>query len=146
MRVIYLASPYTHEDKEVRQYRFEEMCRVHADLLHLHGKTCAFIGPIAMTHSIAEYAKLPTIWDFWKVHDEAILSKCDELWVIMMDGWTESVGVTAEIAYAYAHNIPVIYVRNETKPIRFVGREKFDSSLEKVQTKHAKNIQALGDE
>lgn len=113
MRVIYLASPYSHPDKEVRQQRFEEACRVQAELLHLHGNTCAFIGPIAMTHSIAMLSELPTDWQFWKRHDETLLSRCDELWVIMMEGWHSSVGVAAEIKFAYDNNIPVVYVREE---------------------------------
>lgn len=112
LKVVYLASPYSHPDKDVMQRRFEEVCVVHAELLEKIGDCYAFIGPIAASHSIAQLADLPTNWEFWKAQDEALLSKCDELWVLELDGWDKSIGIKAEVDYAYYDlKIPIRYVQ-----------------------------------
>lgn len=111
LQVVYLASPYSHEDSVVRQHRFEEVCKLHAELLRQYGETTTFIGPIAMSHPVSTLGGLSdTSWNFWAEHDKALINKCDELWVIKMDGWERSTGVSAEIAYARELLIPISYV------------------------------------
>lgn len=43
-------------------------------------------------------------WNTW------FISRCEELWVLMLDGWKESTGVTAETAIARALGKPTYYV------------------------------------
>jgi hypothetical protein len=54
--------------------------------------------------------ELPKGWDFWREYDLWFIRQCDRLTVVMIDGWRESVGVTAEIAEAERLGIPVGYM------------------------------------
>ncbi len=104
--MIYLASPYTHPDGDVRQARFDAVCRAAAELMR-QGKTV--FCPVAHSHAIARYG-LPLDWRYWGRHDRRYLEVCDEVVVLTLDGWQESVGVQAEIAIA----------RELGKPVRFL--------------------------
>jgi hypothetical protein len=104
--MIYLASPYSHPDTDVRQQRFEAACRAAAELIR-HGKTV--FSPIAHSHAICRYG-LPLDWRFWQRHDRRYLEVCDEVVVLLLDGWQESVGVKAEIAIARELGKPVSFI------------------------------------
>lgn len=106
--LIYLATPYNHRSANVRRERYEAACKTAGLLL---SKGVFVYSPIAHTHSIANIVDLPASWEFWKEYDEIMLSRCNELWVIMMDGWLSSVGIAAEIAIARKLNKPIRYWR-----------------------------------
>ena len=105
--MIYLASPFTHPDAGVRQQRFESACRAAAALIR-QGKTV--FAPIAHSYGICAYG-LPGDWQFWRRHDRRYLDVCDEVVVLMLDGWRESVGVQAEIAIARECGKPITFLR-----------------------------------
>ena len=54
---------------------------------------------------------MPLDWAFWQRHDRRYLEACDEVVVLMLDGWRESVGVQAEIAIARELGKPVTFLR-----------------------------------
>ena len=103
--MIYLASPYMHSNPAVRQQRFEVACRAAAELIR-QGKTV--FSPIAHSHSICQLG-LPLDWAFWERHDMAFLEMCDEVVVLKVDGWQESVGVRAEIEAARRMEKPISF-------------------------------------
>jgi nucleoside 2-deoxyribosyltransferase len=105
--MIYLASPYTHVDPAIRQQRFEAACRAAAALI-CRGQTV--FSPIAHSHAICAFG-VPLDWRFWERLDRRYLEACDEMVVLMLDGWRESVGVKAEIAIARELGKPVTYLR-----------------------------------
>jgi hypothetical protein len=76
-------------------------------------------SPIAHSHSIAKYG-LPVDWSFWEAQDRRLLQACDEVWVLMLDGWCESVGVQAEIRIAQTLGKPVRFV-SEAECLRVEG-------------------------
>lgn len=104
--MIYLASPYTHSNVHVREWRFREACRAAAALLRA-GVTV--FSPIAHSHPIAHFG-MPTSWEFWSQVDREYLSRCDVLAVLTLPGWRESVGVQAEIRLARELGLPVVFV------------------------------------
>jgi nucleoside 2-deoxyribosyltransferase len=104
--MIYLASPYSHRDVHVREWRFQQACRAAAALLRA-GLTV--FSPIAHSHPIAQHG-MPMSWEFWSRMDREYLSRCDVLAVLTLPGWRESVGVQAEIALAQELGLPVVYV------------------------------------
>lgn len=106
-KLIYLASPYSHEDKAVEAARFESVCKVAAALMR-EGQMV--FSPIAHTHPIALAGDLPRGFDYYAAYDELMISRCDELYVLMLDGWRESVGVTAEVEIARRLGKRVRYV------------------------------------
>lgn len=108
MKMIYLASPYSHKDPDIMEKRFEDVCKAQGELIKKFGKDHVFIGPIAMSHSIAQYSELNTTWEFWQHQDEELIKRCDEVWLIKLDGWQQSKGVRAEIDLACKLKKPII--------------------------------------
>ena len=104
--MIYLASPYTHPDPVVREQRFKAVCRMAAELMR---RGVILYSPIAHSHPISEFG-LPTEWEYWETADREHLNHCDELVVLMLEGWRESRGVQAEIRIAQELDKPVRYL------------------------------------
>lgn len=103
--MIYLASPYSHPDPDVREQRFEAACAAAAALLRAGHRV---YSPIAHSHPLTRYG-LPGDWAFWERHDRWYLERCDEVVVLMLEGWDSSEGVQAEIDYATRLGKPVWY-------------------------------------
>jgi len=126
--MIYLASPYSHPDLAVRQQRFDAACRAAAALL-LAGH--AVYSPIVYGHPLVQHG-LPVDWSFWQRWGRELLTRCDEVIVLQLDGWIDSVGVQAEIALA----------RTLGKPLQFVEPSLVDgwrtSTLASVATEVAR--------
>jgi nucleoside 2-deoxyribosyltransferase len=104
--MIYLASPYSHPDPSVREQRFRAACRATAALLRA-GEVV--FSPIVHSHALVEF-ELPTAWSYWERFDRTYLERCDEVVVLMLDGWEDSVGVREEIGIARALGKPVRYL------------------------------------
>lgn len=106
-KLIYLCSPYTHKSKEVENYREEVVTAIAAALTEQYGYSMFL--PITQSAAMARYnPSLDGKYDTWQDIDEFTISeKADEVWVVLIDGWRESKGVTAEIECAQRHGIPV---------------------------------------
>ena len=119
--MIYLASPYSHPDPAVREQRFRAACRATADLLRA-GEVV--FSPIVHSHPLVAF-DMPTAWAFWERIDRAHLERCDEVGVLMLDGWAHSVGVREELRLA----------RELGKPVRFLDADATGSpTLARVAT------------
>jgi nucleoside 2-deoxyribosyltransferase len=105
--VIYLASPYSHPDPAVRQERFHAACRATAALIRAGN---AVFAPVVHSHPLVEHG-LPTGWEYWERIDREFIARCDEVVVLMLEGWERSVGTGAETLIA----------RELGKPVRFVS-------------------------
>jgi hypothetical protein len=108
--VIYLASPYSHPDPNVRAQRFETACQAAAMLIA--GGEFVFC-PVAHAHPIAAHGQLPTTWQYWDRLDRRLLAGCYEVYVLTLDGWRESEGVQAELAHAEKLGMPIRYLSPE---------------------------------
>jgi hypothetical protein len=85
--------------------RVREACRATAALICAgHVVFC----PIVHFHPLVEYG-LPTEWSAWERIDREFLRRCEEVVVLMLDGWEESAGVTAEISAAEELGLGVRY-------------------------------------
>jgi nucleoside 2-deoxyribosyltransferase len=104
--MVYLASPYSHPDPAVREQRFQAVCRAVAALLRAGH---VVFSPIVHCHALVPHG-LPTDWAFWQRVDREHLERCDEVVVLMLDGWEVSEGVQAEIGVARALGKPVRYL------------------------------------
>jgi hypothetical protein len=78
-------------------------------------------SPITHSHTIAQVEELPTTWDFWKDHDEKFLTCCGLMFVLCIEGWDTSVGVTAEIVMARDMGIPIKYINEYCKEVAWEG-------------------------
>lgn len=106
-QLTYLAGPYSHADKDMEVFRFEILNQVAAKLMR-QGKMV--FSPISHSHPIALSSKLPTDWKFWKQFATSYLMCSKELYVTMLPGWKESVGVTAEIEFARNAKMRIYYI------------------------------------
>ena len=105
--LIYLASPLTHDDEHV------VTDRIHAtkwNTRRLLGDGHNVISPVV--YGVA-FEDLEPTWDYWRIFDLTLLEKCDELWVLTLDGWRESVGVKAEIDFAVEHGMTIRFIEPE---------------------------------
>jgi len=109
--MIYLASPYSHPDSDVHEHRYREACYTTASLLRVGH---VVYSPIIHSHPLVEHG-LPTDWTFWQQTDRELLRRCDEVIVLTLVGWRESIGVAAEIALARDLGKPVRYLAADTR-------------------------------
>ena len=107
MNLYYLATPYTHEEEEVRAMRYRMAVAMAGFLLK---KGVYVYSPIAHSHPIAVRCDLPKGWEFWQKYDECMIDRCDGLLVLKADGWVESRGVQEEIRLAMASGLPVYMI------------------------------------
>lgn len=102
--IIYLASPYSHPDPAVVEARVAAVTRLTAQLT----LACYTVfSPIVHSHPLTQFAALPCDWAYWQRHDEYFVRASSELWVALISGWQESVGVRAEIELARRYWLPV---------------------------------------
>ena len=110
--MIYLASPYSDSEVAVREQRFEAACAATAALIHAGHQV---YSPIVHGHPLTHH-RIPGDWTFWEPHARWHLERCDELVVLILDGWEQSKGVQAEIDRAKKLGKPVRYlVASETQ-------------------------------
>ena len=102
---IYLASPYTSPEAITRYSRYLFACDAAARLMR---EGNIVFSPIAHSHPLARY-NLPVEFEFWREWCLSFLSSwATSLYVLTLDGWRDSKGVTCEIAEAKRLVLPVI--------------------------------------
>lgn len=104
----YLAVPYTHENPQIREWRFNKANEAAAYLMK---KGLLVFSPISHSHPIAVTSGLPTDWEYWKKFCNAYLSHCNKIIILMLEGWEESVGVQNEIKIAEEYGIEIEYLK-----------------------------------
>jgi hypothetical protein len=115
--ILYVASPYSHPDPKVQHGRFVDVCRATA---HLINQGWLAYSPISQTVPVAEYgAPGKTTWADWESYDRRFLKRCMGLAVLKLDGWRESVGVQAEIAYAKELGLLLYSIDPQTFEVSF---------------------------
>lgn len=102
--MIYLASPYTHELREVEEQRYSLACRAAGYLIR---QGLPIFSPICHSHPIALRTDLPTDHKFWMDLDYAFLRHCTDLYVLRLSGWDRSKGVAWEMTAAEGLGIPM---------------------------------------
>lgn len=102
--LIYLASPFTSDNPDVRRLRYE-WAREATVAIFKSGRPV--FSPIVYSYALAESCGLPVPFDFWREFDEAMIARCSFLWVLTLPGWEVSKGVQAEIDIAAKHDKPM---------------------------------------
>jgi len=105
---IYLAVPYSHQDPTIRARRFLYATQA-ANCLMRRG--LLIYSPITHGHTIGLWGGLPGGFEFWDSHCLSFLRHwAQELYVLTLPGWQESIGVAAEMAEADNLGLPVLCV------------------------------------
>ena len=107
MTKIYLACPYQHDEPHIVNRRARRATEIAARILRNVPNTIVF-SPISHSHEMGKLMP-DTRFDhrFWLAQDETFLEWADEVWVVDVAGWMDSVGVSWEIDYARNHNMPI---------------------------------------
>lgn len=97
--MIYLASPYTHEEPSKRQERYLAVAQATVRLTRagLH-----VFSPIVHGHALSTVGRLPTDWAFWEGFDTFMIKACTTFAVLQLPGWEASAGVQSETSFAGA--------------------------------------------
>jgi len=106
-KLIYVASPYNHPDDD---YRYLNYLRVSKYVAKLIAEGNVAISPIAYGHPLLSLQEMPHDFDFWSNFCLTILKKCDEMHILVLDGWDRSRGVLTEMEFAEKNFIPITYV------------------------------------
>ncbi len=104
----YLATPYTRW-RDGPRAAFECACEAAGRLIEQGHNV---YSPIIHTHAIAEHCGMD-LYDHarWMKLDEAMMKRCDELWIVQMAGWQESKGIAMERAYFEKAGKSIRFVR-----------------------------------
>lgn len=105
--MIYVASPFTHDDPSVMEYRYYEALAYTVELIR-DGK-CAF-SPIVYSYDMFLQHNLPADYGFWKHHNDGMLRRATEVHILKMEGWKESKGLAYEIKLATSISIPITFI------------------------------------
>ena len=102
----YIASPFSHEDPEIRIQREADAKRAEAFINDTYDGVRAY-SPIAETADQERRGVVPQ--EGWYLYDFAMLAKADRLIVLKLEGWETSIGISLEIAFALGRKIPIRY-------------------------------------
>jgi hypothetical protein len=105
--LIYLASPYTHPNKNIEDRRAKAITIIAGKLIcNGHHIFC----PVAHCHKMNRYCNLGGKFEYWREFDEKMISVCNELWIATLQDWDKSVGIKAEVEMTTARSMPLRYV------------------------------------
>lgn len=112
MSLIYLASPYSHENAQMRSHRAGVASQCAADFMD---NTNTVYCPVAHGHCIVNFSPRAANFthDFWMRHCRCMLMSCDMLYVLPLEGWRESKGMEEEIALAKRIEIPIAFIQSK---------------------------------
>ena len=110
--LVYISSPYSHEDERVQQQRLEQVEVITANLITWFDRYMVPFSPIAYTSRIQEKIIVSKTVD-WYGFDIELLKRFDIVLVSKMEGWEESYGVDLEIKEARKSRKEIVYVRPE---------------------------------
>lgn len=105
--MIYIASPYSDPNSDVRHARYIAAMEYAA---HLTRNSITAFSPIVYGHSMALHYNLGLSAEYWKHFNNHMLINSTYVHVLKLSGWIESLGVKHEIALAKNLHIPVMYV------------------------------------
>lgn len=113
--LIYLAAPYRHPSKRVRDARMEAVGRVAAGLTDIdHRVFC----PLMYAKVLIEHGFGHRDDRWWYAYDVGWLPCCEEIVVLKLPGWFDSEGVRIEVEVARELGIRITHME---VPERFYG-------------------------
>ena len=106
--MIFLSCPYSHPDPAIREHRFRTACRATAKLMR---SGIVVFSPLSHSVPIAEHGGLDEMThEFWMSMDIPILRCCDEVLVLGLADWEQSLGVRQEMFEALALGKPITLI------------------------------------
>lgn len=116
MEKLYLASPYSHKDPEVRESRVLQADECAAWLL---GQGYNVYSPLSASHRIAHFMDNHNDGEFWVNLCMDFVDWCDVVAVIKTNGWKESKGIRKELDRAIENGTPIMEIERGSDGWRF---------------------------
>lgn len=107
MKKVFIAIPYNHPDEAVKEYRLKT---IKSYCIKMFEEDNAPVSALLMGLTLAEHGGLPTDTVTWLKYCMKLVSRCDEVHVLMVPDWEKSVGVADEIRTAESLGINVNYI------------------------------------
>ena len=89
--------------------------------LHVSFPEHTFISPMVQDYALLPYMKADATWEDWGFHCRNLIEVCSETWVLMYEGWQESlphhtefntsVGVFGEIEHSMKFKKPIRFIK-----------------------------------
>jgi hypothetical protein len=98
----FLASPYSHRDRDIRRRRYHDTNRAVAWLWQRRLWT---FSPIVHCHHMTEDFGFDTEASAWVDYNTAMMEASNGLFMLRLGGWTDSAGVRAEYNLARSLNL-----------------------------------------
>lgn len=115
--MIYVASPYSSDDPVKVLARFLSVSSFVDSMIN---KGFVAFSPIVYCHPIAARIDAGIDAHSWIHFNVSMLRRVEAIYILCLDGWEESVGVTLEIKIATLLNIPMVYYDPN---FRLIGEE-----------------------
>ena len=110
--IMYIAAPYAHPERSVREHRFRTACRAAARLMQAG---VVVFSPLSHSVPIVEFLDMENLNcmtpnQFWMSCDLPLLDLCSELLILGLQGWEQSEGVREEMFFALKKNKPITLI------------------------------------
>lgn len=105
MAYIYLASPYTSDDKFLKIARYRAALRACTELMAAGELVFC---PVAYGHSVEDKSRQEFPYEYWLRWSKSLLAPSKSLYVLTIPGWASSPGVAAEVRMAHELEIPIL--------------------------------------
>jgi len=105
--MIYLAAPYSHGNTSILQYRYKKTCRATAKLM---AAGIPVFSPLCNSVPAVELGGLELNHAGFLAVDIPILRRCDEVLVLGLADWEQSLGVREEMFQAMALRKPITLI------------------------------------
>jgi hypothetical protein len=102
--MIYIASPYSHKDKEVVRRRYWVTAQFTFAGIR---QDMPLFSPILHCHDAAQLLNVPTDSKFWGSYNKNMLTHSSHLVVLGLPDWEDSIGVEMEVKAAEEMQVPV---------------------------------------
>ena len=107
--MIYLASPYTHDDPAIKhsRYRQASLCTAHFARIGI-----SIFSPIHYGHTLSTmHERIPHTHEYWMTVCLPILRGAERIYVLTIPGWKESKGIRDELDEGEKLELPVVFVQ-----------------------------------
>lgn len=104
--MIYIASPYSHENKLIESWRYEQAF-AYARKLTAKGEVA--FSPITYGHQFA-LRDFPGDASYWYSFNRQMLLASHSIHLLQLPGWEESSGIAMELDFAKNNMMPVVKI------------------------------------
>ncbi len=127
--MIYIASPYSHDDPIVVEKRYKETQEYVGQLFK---ENLWAFSPIVHCHALAKMYDLPTDAHYWLGYNLHMLARADALHVLQLYDWIGSVGVRNEVFFwnSLKHDALVTAIAPNSRNRRLYSAKDFLELLE----------------